>query len=135
MEENGGVYVKEEYLIPAGMGKYIPVQTNCEIMGDNTVTGLILPEIVYNVKKKLACIFIENHNSEHLELKKGQKIGLVISCVVAQAEQSQLLEKRKEDKQSITGRSNDRDTCIGSASGEKTKKAGQKAGSVQSIEN
>ena len=57
------------------MGKYIPVQTNYEIQGDvlvklrnKTVTGLILPEIVYNVKRKLVCIFIENHNSEPLDL-------------------------------------------------------------------
>ena len=63
------------------MGKYIPVQTNREItrdvlieISDNTVTGLILPEIVYNVKKKLGCIFVENHNSEPLELKRGQTI-------------------------------------------------------------
>ena len=42
------------------MEKYIPVQTNHEIKGDflvkmsdKTVTGLILPEIVYNIKKKL----------------------------------------------------------------------------------
>ena len=48
-----------------GMGKYIHVQTSREIIGDdlvekmdNTVKGLILPEIVYNVKKKLGCIFI-----------------------------------------------------------------------------
>ena len=42
------------------MGKYIPVQTNPETKGDvfieirdKTATGLILPEIIYNVKKKL----------------------------------------------------------------------------------
>ena len=47
-------------MIPSGMGKYIPVQTNHEISGDvlikmsdNTMTGLILQKIVYNVKKKL----------------------------------------------------------------------------------
>ena len=81
-----GVYTQEECSIPAGMGKYIPVQTNRGIMGDvlieisdNTVTGLILQEIVYNVKKKLGCIFKENHNSEQLELKRGQTIGLVTS--------------------------------------------------------
>ena len=34
MEENVGVYAKEECSIPAGMGKYIPVQTNREIKGD-----------------------------------------------------------------------------------------------------
>ena len=60
---------------------------------DNTMTGLILPEIVYNVKKKLGCIFIENHNSEPLELKRGKTIGLVMSCIVKQAEQVQLPEK------------------------------------------
>ena len=79
--------------IPAGMGKYIPVQTNRGITGDvlieindKTVTGLILLEIVYNVKKKLGCIFKENHNSEQQELKRGQTIGLMTSCVVVQAE-------------------------------------------------
>ena len=60
VEENFGVYAKEQCSIPAGMGKYIPVQTNREIQGnflvkinDKTVTGLILPEIVYIVKRKL----------------------------------------------------------------------------------
>ena len=68
MEEDVEVYAQEECSIPAGMGKYIPVQTNRGIMGDvlieisdNTVTGLIL--IAYNIKKELGCIFIENHNS------------------------------------------------------------------------
>ena len=63
------------------MGKYIPVQTNREIQGDvlvkisnKTVTGLVLPEIVYNFKKKLGCIFIENHNSESLDFQRGLKI-------------------------------------------------------------
>ena len=63
------------------MGKYIPVQTNLEIQGDvlvkindKNVTGLILPEIVYNVKKKLGCIFTENHNSEPLDLQRGARI-------------------------------------------------------------
>ena len=94
------------------------------------MTGLILPEIVYNVKKKLGCIFIENHNSEPLELKRGQTIGLVTSCIGTQAEQGQLPEKHKEDTQSFTGRSNDTDTCIGGASGENA----EKAGSVHSLE-
>ena len=42
------------------MGKYISVQMNCEITGevlieisDKTILGLVVPEIVYNVKKKL----------------------------------------------------------------------------------
>ena len=34
VEENVGVYAKEQCSIPAGMGKYIPVQTNHEIQGD-----------------------------------------------------------------------------------------------------
>ena len=65
------------------------------------MTGLILPEIVYNVKKKLGCIFKENHNSESLDLKRGQTIGLVTSCIVMQEEQGQRPEKRKEDMQSV----------------------------------
>ena len=54
----------EKCSIPAGMGKYIPVQTNRGVTGevlieisDKTVPGLILCEIVY-VKKKLGCIFV-----------------------------------------------------------------------------
>ena len=84
-----GLYAKEQCSIPAGMGKYIPVQTNHEIhrdviveINDQTVTGLILPEIVYRVKRKLGCIFIENHNSKPLDLQQGQAIGCVTSCVV-----------------------------------------------------
>ena len=50
------------------------------------MTAPILPDFVYNVKKKLGCIFIENHNSDSLELKRGQTIGLVTSCIVMQAE-------------------------------------------------
>ena len=49
------------------MGKYIPVQTNCDITGEvlieisgKTIPGLVLAEIVYNIKKKLG--FVENHN-------------------------------------------------------------------------
>ena len=99
------------------------------------MTGLILPEIVYNVKKKLGCIFIENHNSEPLKLKRGQTIGLVTSCVVTQAEQGQLSEKRKENTQSVTGHSNDSDTRIGGTSGGNAEKAGRKAGSIQSKED
>ena len=54
LEEDVRVYAQEECFIPAGMGKYIPVLTNPGIAV--TVTGLILLEIVYNVKKKLGCI-------------------------------------------------------------------------------
>ena len=90
------------------MGKYIPVQTNCEIKGevlvninDKTVTGLILPEIVFNVKRKLRCVFIENHNSETLDLQRGQTIGFVTSCLVTQEELGQQPEKRKETRHSV----------------------------------
>ena len=60
------------------MGKYILVQTNWGITGkvlieinDKTIPGLVLPEIVYNIKKKLGCNFVENHNSESMVLKRG----------------------------------------------------------------
>ena len=76
------------------MGKYIPAQTNLGVtrdslieISDKTIPGLELPEMVYNVKKKLGCIFVENHNSEPLMLKRRQMIGLVTSCVVTQDEQ------------------------------------------------
>ena len=118
-----GVHTHEECSIPAGMGKYIPVQTNRGVtgdvlieIGDKTVPGLKLPEIVYNVKKKLGCIFVENHNSETLILKRGQSIGLVMSCIVMQEEQGQLPVKLKEDTPNVTERSNDMDTCIGGTS-------------------
>ena len=68
------------------MGKYIPVQTNCEITGEflieisnKNIPRLVLPEIVYNVKKKLGCIFLENHNPESMMLKRGQTIEIVMS--------------------------------------------------------
>ena len=31
-------------------------------ISDKTIPGLVLPEIVYNIKKKLGCIFVENHH-------------------------------------------------------------------------
>ena len=71
--------------MPAGMGKYIPVQTNHEITGevlieisDKTILGLVLPEIVFYIKKKLGCTFVENHNSESMVLERGQTAGLVM---------------------------------------------------------
>ena len=67
LEEAVGVYAKDDCSILAGMQKYIPVQTNCEITGevlieisDKTIPRLVLPEIVYNIKKKLDCICVEN---------------------------------------------------------------------------
>ena len=78
---------------PRRNGKYIPVQTNRGVTGDflieisdKTLPGLVLPETVCNVKKKLGFIFVENYNSEPLMLKRGQMIGLVMSCLVRQAE-------------------------------------------------
>ena len=72
-----GVYAKDNCSVPVGMGKYIPVQTNNEIKGevlikisDKTILGLVLPEIFYNIKKKLGCIFVENHNPESVLLKR-----------------------------------------------------------------
>ena len=96
---------------------------------------MILPGIVYNVKKKLGCIFVENHNSEPIMLKRGQRLVLVTPCKVTQAEQGQIPERHKEDTQSFKGRSNDPDTCMGGASVGNAEKVGQKADSVQSIEN
>ena len=66
-------------------------------------------------------------------MKKGQTIGLVTSCIVTQAEQSQLLEEHKEDTQGITGQSNDMDTCIIRASRENKEKAGWKEGSFPKL--
>ena len=90
------MYAKEDCSIPVGNGKYIPVQMSCEITGevlieisDKNIPGLVLPEIIYNIKKKLRCIFVENHNSESMVLKRGQTIGLVMSCIVTQEEQGQ----------------------------------------------
>ena len=100
------------------------------------MAGLILPEIVYNVKRKLGCIFIEKHNSEPLQ--RGQTIGVVKSCVVTLEELGQQPEKCKEKTQYITGRSNCAETRIGGASvgnAEKVEKAGLKAEYVQTIEN
>ena len=82
--------------------------------------------------------YIENHNSESLDLQRGQTIRVVTSCIVTQEELGQQPEKRTEDTQCITGRSNDTETCIGCASvgnPEKVHKAGQKAECIQTIEN
>ena len=56
-----GVYPKDACSIPAGMGKYIPVQTSRDIKeevlieaSNKTIPGLILPDIAYS-------IFVENH--------------------------------------------------------------------------
>ena len=75
------------------------------------------------------------HNSETLDLQGGQTIGFMISCIVTQEELGQHPEKRKENTQSVTGRINDADTRIGGTSVGNAEKAGQKADSLQSIEN
>ena len=49
----------------------------------------MLPEIVYQVKKKLGCIFVDNHSPESVLLNRGQTMGLVTSCIVTQEEQGQ----------------------------------------------
>ena len=99
---------KEDCSIPEGMGKYIPAQANCEItrevlieVDDKTIPGLVLPEVVYNIKKKLGWIFAKNHNSESMILKRGQTIGLVTSCVVMLEKPGQTPAARSEVRQSI----------------------------------
>ena len=78
--------------------------------------------IVYNVKKKLGCIFVENHNSEPLQ--RGQTIGFVTSCKEMQEELGQRLEKHQENTQSLTGGINDTETCIVGANVGNVEKAG-----------
>ena len=46
-------------------------------ISDKTIPGLVLPEIVYNIKKKLGCIFVENHNLESMILKIGQNYRVI----------------------------------------------------------
>ena len=87
----------------------------------------MLPEIVYNIKKKLGCIFVKNHNSESTILKRGHTIGIVTSWVVTQEEKGQTLVEHSDAKQSVTGTSNDTDTHIGVGNTER-------AGSVKSVE-
>ena len=77
---------------------------------------------------------MENNNSDSMVLQRGKTIGLVMSCVVTQEVQGQTPAERSNTMQSITGRSNDTDTHIGSASVGDAKKAGWKADSVQSVE-
>ena len=95
----------------------------------------MLPEIVYNVKKKLGCKFVEKHNLEPMGLKRGLTMGLVTLCVVTQEEQGQAPAERCDATQSIGRTSYDTDTHTGGASVDDTEKAGWKADSVQSIES
>ena len=102
---------------PLGWGK-TSRQTNHEITGDIfiKISNKTVMRLIQRQEETIGYSFIENHNSESLELKRGQKIGLVTSCVVTQAEQGQIPEERKEDTQGVTGRSNDTDPRIGGAS-------------------
>ena len=95
----------------------------------------MLPEVVYNIKKKLGWIFVEDHNSESMILKRGQTIGLVMSCIAILEEQGQTPAVCSEETQNITVTSNDTDTCIEGASRGNAEKAGQKTDSVQSVKN
>ena len=95
----------------------------------------MIPEIVYNIKKKLGCIFVENHNSEPMGLKRGQTIGLVTSCVVMQQEQGQAPAECSDAMQRVARMRNGAVTRIGSASVGDAKKEGWKSDSIQSIEN
>ena len=150
VRENVGVYAKEQCSIPAGMGKYIAVQKSQEIYRDviveaegRTVAGLVLLEIVYRVKKKLGCIFIENHNSIPIDLQRGQTIGCMNSCIVKSEEWSQQPVSRNPDTLSVNDaekagrteciaeRSNAQDTRIGGAS----RRDAEKAGSVHSVDS
>ena len=78
---------------------------------------------------------MENHNPQSIVLKRGQTIGLVMSCVVTQEEQGHSLIENSDATQSVTGKSNDTENCVGGASGRRAEKEGQTANSVQSIEN
>ena len=137
-EEAVGVNAKDDCSISVGMGKYILSQTNREIIGEilieigdkKTIPGLMLPEIVYSIKKKLGCIFVENHNLESMVLKRGQSMGLLTSCVVTQEEKGQTPTEHSHAIQSFTGTSNDTDTRIGGSSEGDVEKAGWKADSV-----
>ena len=90
----------------------------------------MLPEIVYNIKKKLGCIFVENHNSESLGLKRVQTIGLVTPCVVTQEEEGQVPAEQSDARQSIRRKSNETDNPIEGPSVGDAEKAGWKADSV-----
>ena len=83
----------------------------------------MLPEIVYNIKKKLGCIFVENHNPESILLKRVLTIGLLYVMRVSQEEQGQAPVE------------NDTENCIGGTSVGDAEKAGRKLDSVQSLEN
>ena len=61
----------------------------------------MLPEIVYNVKNKLGCIFVDNHNPESMMLKRGQTIGILTSCIGTQEEQGQTPVERSDTVQSV----------------------------------
>ena len=91
----------------------------------------MLPEIVYNFKKKLGYIFVENHNLESILLKRG----LTTSCVVTQEKQGETPVECSDAIKSVTERTNNTETHIEGTSVGYEEKAGRRADSVQSIEN
>ena len=81
-EEAAGMHAKDDCSIPAGMGKYFPVQMNQEVTGqvlieasDKTIPALVLPEIVYHIKKKLGCIFVETFGGYDIEERTDHRVS------------------------------------------------------------
>ena len=60
--------------------------------------------IVYSVKKKLGCIFLENHISECILLKPGQTVEVVTSCIVKLVDEVQQPVWRDDTTQSTMKR-------------------------------
>ena len=91
------------------------------IVKQQNIFGLVL----IDTRNLVHSIFVENHNSEPMVLKRGQTIGLLTSCIVMQEEQCQTTVERSNPTQSVTGTSNDTDTCIGGASVGDSEKVGK----------
>ena len=89
------------------------------------MNALILPGIVYNARKKLGCILIENHNAIPLDLQRGQTKWFLTSCVVKQEELGQWPGMCREATHGFTERINDEETYVGGASRSDAEKAGQ----------
>ena len=67
---------------------------------DRTVTGLVLPDILDNMKKKMRCIFAENHSPECIQLTN---VGIMTSCLIADKSESDQLRMQNDAKQSVMG--------------------------------
>ena len=102
-------------------------------ISDKSIPGLVLPENVYKIKKKLGCILVENHTSEPMVLKRGQTVGYGTSCVVTQEDQTPA--GHSDAMQCVTGKNNDTGTHIEGTSVEDAEKAGWKSDNVQSVVN